>query len=81
MSVQSPCVSVCRMRVDLAQRSGDEHAARRQGLCEGCLRTMDEIVAWGTLADAQREQVWSRIQGRADRLGCPAPVRSPGVSR
>ena len=35
----SPCISVCRM--DPAS-----------GLCQGCLRTIDEIVAWGSLAIA-----------------------------
>nr|NDG60814.1 DUF1289 domain-containing protein [Betaproteobacteria bacterium] len=38
-TLASPCVSVCRMD------------PLRQ-LCEGCLRTLDEIAAWGTLSEA-----------------------------
>ncbi len=53
--VRSPCVSVCRM--DAAS-----------GLCEGCLRTIDEVVAWGTLPDAQRRIVWARLAQRAQEF-------------
>ena len=49
--VPSPCVSVCRMNA-------------ASGLCEGCLRTLDEIAAWGTLADEARREVWQRIAQR-----------------
>ncbi|MDP1532187.1 MAG: DUF1289 domain-containing protein [Rubrivivax sp.] len=48
----SPCVSICRM--DAAS-----------GLCEGCLRTLDEIARWGTLDDGARKQVWTLIEQRA----------------
>ena len=51
--VPSPCTSVCRM---------DERA----GWCEGCLRTLDEIVAWGTMADDAKRNVWLRLQERRD---------------
>jgi hypothetical protein len=33
----------------------------RTGLCEGCLRTLDEIAAWSALDDAQRRQVLDAI--------------------
>ena len=36
--VASPCINVCRM-----------HA--RSGLCEGCLRTIDEIAAWSQMSE------------------------------
>lgn len=49
--VPSPCVSVCRMNAT-------------SGLCEGCLRTLDEIAAWSTLADEARREVWQRIAQR-----------------
>ena len=49
--VPSPCISVCRM-----------HA--RSGLCEGCLRTLDEIAAWSTLGDEAKRVVWQRIEQR-----------------
>jgi uncharacterized protein len=36
----SPCIGICRLGVD--------------GLCEGCLRTGDEIASWMSLSDAER---------------------------
>lgn len=48
----SPCISVCRM---------DEG----EGLCRGCLRTIDEIVAWGRLSEADKRRVWREIVQRA----------------
>ena len=53
--VPSPCVSVCRM--DAAT-----------GLCEGCLRTLDEIAAWGAMGDGDRRAVWRLIEQRAGAL-------------
>jgi hypothetical protein len=34
------------------------------GWCEGCLRTIDEIVAWGSMADADKRAVWRLIEQR-----------------
>jgi predicted Fe-S protein YdhL (DUF1289 family) len=34
------------------------------GLCKGCWRSMDEIIAWGALDDADKEQVWTLIEQR-----------------
>lgn len=51
----SPCTSVCRM-------SG------ATGLCEGCFRTLDEIVAWSRLSDEGvdgKRAIWSAIGQRA----------------
>ena len=50
-SVASPCNSVCRM---------DE----RTGLCEGCLRTIDEIVAWAVMDDDEKRAVWDALAQR-----------------
>ncbi len=52
----SPCISVCRM-------------AAATGLCQGCLRTLDEIAAWSTLDDAGKRAVWARIEVRATAQG------------
>lgn len=49
--VPSPCVSVCRMDPD-------------SGLCSGCLRTIDEIVAWGRMDERAKRQVWACIVQR-----------------
>ena len=53
--VASPCISVCR--IDAAS-----------GLCVGCLRTLDEIAAWGALDDTARRAVWGAIAKRRARL-------------
>jgi len=52
--VPSPCISVCRMNA-------------ASGLCEGCLRTLDEIAAWSTLDDPARRAVWVHIGERAEQ--------------
>jgi predicted Fe-S protein YdhL (DUF1289 family) len=45
------------------------------GLCQGCLRSLDEIVAWGTADDAFKRKVWSDIEARAQRfLQADGPV-------
>ena len=36
----SPCIGICRMGAD--------------GLCQGCLRTTDEIARWMYLSDEER---------------------------
>ena len=48
----SPCISVCRM--DAAS-----------GLCEGCMRTLDEIAAWGMMDHTAKRAVWKQIEQRA----------------
>lgn len=50
-TVPSPCLSVCQM---------DEAT----GLCQGCLRTLDEIGRWGNADDAFKRVVWARIEAR-----------------
>lgn len=49
--VGSPCVSVCRMGEDK--------------LCQGCLRSLEEIAGWSRMDDAARRVVWARILERA----------------
>ena len=48
--VASPCISICKM--DPAAGSVDERVAG--GLCVGCLRTLDEIIEWGTASDDRK---------------------------
>lgn len=50
-NVPSPCVSVCRMDPVT-------------DWCEGCLRTIDEIRAWGSADDAAKQGMWTRIEQR-----------------
>jgi uncharacterized protein len=42
--VPSPCNSVCRMAPDT-------------GFCEGCFRTIDEIVAWGQMKNDEKRAI------------------------
>lgn len=63
--VPSPCMSVCQM---------DEAT----GLCQGCLRTLDEIGAWGNANVAFKRQVWADIEARiAQHLGSDAQTFAP----
>lgn len=50
-TVTSPCIGVCRM--DAAS-----------GLCEGCLRTIDEIMVWGAQDEASRRAVMRLLPAR-----------------
>jgi predicted Fe-S protein YdhL (DUF1289 family) len=37
------------------------------GLCEGCLRTLDEIAAWSTLGPDEKRAVLDRLASRRAR--------------
>jgi uncharacterized protein len=50
-AVASPCINICRM-----------HAPT--GLCEGCLRTIDEIARWSRLDDSARRAVLAQLPQR-----------------
>lgn len=50
-NVASPCTNVCRISDDT-------------GLCEGCLRSLQEIAAWSAMSDQQRLQVLAAIDAR-----------------
>ena len=50
-AVASPCIGVCAIEP-------------RTGWCEGCLRTIDEIAAWGALDDRSRREIWRRLPAR-----------------
>lgn len=65
--VRSPCINVCRMH-------------EGTGWCEGCLRTIDEIAAWGSLDEAGQRRVLALLPERRRiwrALGA-APVESGG---
>ncbi|MGH8801473.1 MAG: DUF1289 domain-containing protein [Casimicrobiaceae bacterium] len=46
--VTSPCIGVCRIDP-------------QTGWCVGCVRSLDEIAAWGSLDDRMRREVLARI--------------------
>lgn len=51
--VPSPCMSICRMNA-------------ATDLCEGCLRTLDEIAAWSRMSDEDKREVWAVIARRIE---------------
>jgi uncharacterized protein len=67
--VKSPCINVCRM-----------HAGT--GWCEGCLRTIDEIAAWGAMDDRLKREVLVLIPERRRHwraLRAEASVAAPAT--
>jgi predicted Fe-S protein YdhL (DUF1289 family)/8-oxo-dGTP pyrophosphatase MutT (NUDIX family) len=50
-AVLSPCIGICKMRGD--------------GVCDGCLRTLDEIAAWSQMGDDARKALMDHLPGRA----------------
>ncbi|HEY9193111.1 MAG TPA: DUF1289 domain-containing protein [Methyloversatilis sp.] len=51
--IASPCTGVCRLNPVSA-------------LCEGCLRSGDEIACWGSTTDQHRARILERIFERED---------------
>lgn len=45
--VLSPCVGICRLDAD--------------GLCVGCRRTIDEIMRWRDLDEAERRRIMDHV--------------------
>ena len=54
-TIDTPCIDICRIDP-------------RTKLCAGCLRSLDEIAAWGGLSPAERR----RIMETLSRRGRPA---------
>lgn len=53
--VPSPCVSLCKM--DMERR-----------YCMGCLRTIEEIIAWSKADDDFKRAVWSELPLRRETI-------------
>jgi len=53
--VVSPCISICRMDSS-------------SGLCEGCLRTIDEIACWAGMSEDQKRALLEALSVRRARL-------------
>lgn len=54
-SMESPCVRICVMDPV-------------SGLCRGCARTLDEIVAWGTMTPDRRRTIMRELDQRMVRV-------------
>lgn len=57
--IASPCINGCQMD-------------KASGLCEGCYRTIDEIVAWANADDLQKTLILAAIAQRRQRLAIAA---------
>jgi len=62
--VASPCIDVCAIDP-------------RTGWCLGCLRTIDEIAAWGVLDESMKRDVLQSLPARRESV---APARAEGAS-
>lgn len=51
MSIPSPCISLCQI---------DEVSK----FCNGCMRTIDEIISWSSNDDNAKKAVWLLIEQR-----------------
>ena len=57
--VPSPCTSICAID-------------QVTGWCAGCMRTIDEIVAWSVYTDDDKRAVWAALARRRAKLaGAP----------
>lgn len=63
MSLPSPCIDVCRMD-------------KASGLCEGCLRTLDEIAEWAAASEEQQRHILAAIAQR--RAASLPPLKKGG---
>ena len=50
-TITSPCINVCQMNP-------------ATGWCEGCLRSIEEITAWGRLNESQRMAICADLPHR-----------------
>lgn len=51
--VASPCIGACAIGSD--------------GVCAGCLRTLDEIAEWGSATDVRKRLIHAAINVRRNR--------------
>lgn len=51
----TPCIGVCELN--------------SSGLCNGCLRTGDEIARWSLMSDAERKRLMEQVLPQREALG------------
>lgn len=70
--IGSPCVNICRMEAG-------------SGLCEGCLRTIDEIAGWAKAGDSEKMAILAAVErrraGRNGRNGRPVATVKNSTER
>lgn len=61
--VPSPCINVCQMEAN-------------NGLCRGCLRTIEEITAWSRLDDTAKINILAAVARRRQEYDpCESELR------
>lgn len=53
--IDSPCINVCVVHPE-------------EGICTGCLRSIDEIARWSAMSPAERHEIMQSLPDRAPRL-------------
>ena len=66
--VESPCVKICVV-----------HPEAR--LCTGCLRSIDEIAAWGRMSREDRRAVMAELPARKSQLTVRRGGRAARMAR
>jgi predicted Fe-S protein YdhL (DUF1289 family) len=66
--IESPCIRICVV-----------HPEAR--LCTGCLRSIDEIAAWGRMSHEDRRAVMDELPARRARLEVRRGGRAARLSR
>ena len=66
--IASPCVKRCAV-----DDSGQ--------MCTACLRTIDEIIDWPTLADEDKRAVLQRVAARRVAIETASPASLPGACK
>jgi predicted Fe-S protein YdhL (DUF1289 family) len=56
--IDTPCIDVCSIDP-------------KTNLCSGCLRSLDEIAAWGGLPPSERRRIMAALPGRSRLNGKP----------
>lgn len=56
----SPCINVCTM--------GQVLGETMEPLCQGCLRTLPEIIEWGGAASNRQQAIWRHVLQRMQML-------------
>jgi predicted Fe-S protein YdhL (DUF1289 family) len=51
---QSPCINICSIN--------------KNGLCQGCFRTLEEIGEWASASDVRKNQILSMIEDRKNEI-------------
>ena len=62
--MKSPCITICVMDP-------------RRGVCLGCCRTLDEIGAWGSMSNGERDAVMAELASRRQALDVPEVTVPP----